>query len=165
MVGKAVPSHSSIASSGSSYFIPGPWGRILQPMARYVVDAPTLLRIVSDGVQIRADHQLVAPNSVRSEALSLLYGEVRRGERKEADALRLHERLTELKVRLLGDRVLRRTAWRIAREQGWDAIADAEYLAVTQLQADALVTVDMSLARKAAGIVPLASFDALTSGS
>jgi predicted nucleic acid-binding protein len=132
-------------------------------MARYAVDARTLLHIVSTGMQINPDHQLVAPNSVRSEALSLLYDEVRRGERTEADALQLHERLTEVKMRLLGDRVSRRTAWQIARERGWDAIGVAEYLAVAQLQADALVTVDESLARRADGIVPLASLDALAS--
>ncbi len=131
-------------------------------MARYVVDAPTLLHIVSAGVPIHPDHQLVAPNSVRSEALSLLYGQVRRGDLREEEALRLHERLTEVKMRLLGDRVSRRTAWRIAREHGWDAIGDAEYLAVTRLQADALVTVDESLARRAEGIVPVASPDALS---
>ena len=131
-------------------------------MARYVVDAPTLLHIVSVGVPIHPDHQLVAPNSVRSEALSLLYGQVRRGDLREEEALRLHERLTEVKMRLLGDRVSRRTAWRIAREHGWDAIGDAEYLAVTRLQADALVTVDESLARRAEGIVPVASPDALS---
>jgi predicted nucleic acid-binding protein len=134
-------------------------------MARYAIDAPTLLRIVSLGVQIHPDHQLVAPNSVRSEALALLYGEVRRGELTESEALRLHERLTEVKMRLLGDRVSRRTAWRIARECGWDDIGDAEYLAVTQLQADALITIDESRARRADGIVPVASLDALTSPS
>jgi predicted nucleic acid-binding protein len=64
-------------------------------------------------------------------------------------------------MRLLGDRVSRRTAWRIAREQGWDSTHDAEYLAVTKLQADALVTVDSALAGKANGLVPLASFDVL----
>jgi predicted nucleic acid-binding protein len=132
-------------------------------MARYVVDAPTLLHIVSSGVRVHPGHQLVAPSSVRSEALSLLYGQFRRGELSEADALRLHERLTEVKMRLLGDRVSRRTAWRIARERGWDAIGDAEYLAVTQLQADALITVDESLARSAEGIVPLAPPAALGS--
>ena len=134
-------------------------------MARYAIDAPTLLRIVSLGVQIHPDHQLVAPNSVRSEALALLYGEVRRGELTESEALRLHEQLTEVKMRLLGDRVSRRTAWRIARERGWDDIGDAEYLAVTQLQADALITIDESRARRADGIVPVASLDALTSPS
>jgi len=132
-------------------------------MARYVVDARTLLHIVSAGVQVHPEHQLVAPNPVRSQALSLLYEQVRRGELTEAEALRLHERLTEVKMRLLGDRVSRRTAWRIAREQDLDGIGEAEYLAVARLQADALVTIDDSLARTANGIVPLASLDALTS--
>jgi predicted nucleic acid-binding protein len=134
-------------------------------MTRFVVDAPTLLHIASAGLQIHPDHQLVAPNSVRSEALALMYANVRRGHLTEAEALRLQDGLTEVKMRLLGDRVSRRTAWRIAREQGWDAIGDAEYLAVAQLQADALVTIDESLARRADGIVPVASLEALTSAS
>ena len=132
-------------------------------MTRYVVDARTLLHIASTGMRIHPDHQLVARNSVRSEALSLLYDQVRRGELAEVEALRLHERLTEVKIRLLGDRVSRRTAWRIAREQGWDTIGDAEYVAVAQLQADALIPMDASLARRATGIVPVASPDALAS--
>ncbi|KUL36103.1 hypothetical protein [Streptomyces regalis] len=132
-------------------------------MTRYVVDARTLLHIVSTGVQIRPDHQLVAPNPVRSQALSLLFEQVSCGELDEVEALRMHERLTEVKMRLLGDRVSRRTAWRIAREHGWDTIGDAEYVAVTRLQADALVTIDEALARRADGIVPVASLDALSS--
>ncbi|MHB8458571.1 MAG: hypothetical protein ACYDAK_06530 [Candidatus Limnocylindrales bacterium] len=132
-------------------------------MARYVLDAPTLLHIVSAGVRVHPEHQLIAPNSVRSEALSLLYGRVRRGELTDAEALQLHEQLTEVKMRLLGDRVSRRTAWRIARERGWDEIGHAEYLAVTRLQADALITIDESLARRADGIVAVAPLDALLS--
>ena len=131
-------------------------------MTRYVVDAPTLVHIVSVGLQVQPGHQLVAPNAVRAEALQLLYERVRRGELAEDEALQLHERLTEVKMRLLGDRVSRRTAWHIAHDHEWDAIRDAEYLAVAKLQADALVTVDESLARGAEGIVPLASLDALT---
>jgi hypothetical protein len=38
---------------------------------------------------------------------------------------------------------------------------DAEYLAITRLQADALVTVDPDLTAKAAGLVPVAPFEAL----
>ena len=136
---------------------------MLRPMARYVVDAHALLRIASAGVTVHPDHQLVAPNSVRSELLSLLYDQVRLGDVSEDDALRLHERLTEVKIRLLGDRVSRRTAWRIAQEHGWVHIAGAEYLAVTLLQADALIALDDSLERRARGIVPLASLDALAS--
>ncbi|MFC5907727.1 type II toxin-antitoxin system VapC family toxin [Streptacidiphilus monticola] len=132
-------------------------------MTRYVVDARTLVHIVSTSLQVNPVHQLVAPGPVRSQALSLLFEQVRRGELDEAEALRLHERLTEIKMRLLGDRVSRRTAWRIARDLGWDTLGDAEYLAVTRLQADALVTIDETLAARAEGIVPLASLDALTS--
>ncbi len=63
-------------------------------------------------------------------------------------------------MRLLGDRVSRRTAWRIAREQDWDTLRDAEYLAVTRLQADAL-TVDARMAALAVSQVPVAPVDAL----
>lgn len=130
-------------------------------MTRYVVDAPTLLHIVSTDLRVHPDHRLVAPNSVRSEALELLYGQVRRGQLTEDEALQLHRRLTEVKIRLLGDRVSRRTAWRIARELDWETIGSAEYLAVTRLQADALITVDPSLARRAGGVVPLAKLEDL----
>lgn len=133
-------------------------------MSRYVIDAATLLQLVAHDIQPAPLHQIVAPNHIRSRALSLLFQAVRNGELTEDLALEHHERLTELKMRLLGDRVSRRTAWRIAREQGWETTYDAEYLAVTVLQADALVTVDPALARKAEGIVPVADLDALTAG-
>ena len=132
-------------------------------MARYVVDALALVQIASTGLRIHPDHQLVAPNSARSESLSLLYHQVRRGELTEDEALRLHERLTEVKIRLLGDRVSRRTAWRLAREHGWATLGLAEYLAVTLLQADALIALDEALVRRAEGLVPQASLDALVS--
>ena len=126
-----------------------------------MIDAPTLLHLVDDEVPVDAGHQLVAPNSIRSEALLLLLQQVRRGERSEQAALALHERMTEVKMRLLGDRVSRGTAWKIARQQDWDGLRDAEYLAVTRLQADALVTIDPELAAKAEGVVPVAPVDAL----
>ncbi len=126
-------------------------------MARYVIDAPTLLHLVDAQLRIDAAHQLVAPNSIRSEALELLLGEVRAGSRSEAAAMALHERMTEIKMRLLGDRVSRSTAWRIAREHDWDRLRDAEYLAVTRLQADALVTLDAGLVAAARGVVPVAT--------
>ena len=131
-------------------------------MTRYVIDAPTLLHLVATGVQVSSRHQIVAPNLIRSQALSLLLQAVRHGDLTEDVALQHHERLTELKMRLLGDRVSRRTAWRIAREQGWETTYDAEYLALTKLQGDALVTVDPALAAKAKNLVPLAQLEALT---
>jgi predicted nucleic acid-binding protein len=131
-------------------------------MARYVIDAPTLLRMVADDVHVSTAHQLVAPNLIRSQALTQLLQAVRSGELAEDRALEFHERLTRLKMRLLGDRVSRGTAWKIAREQGWETTYDAEYLAVARLQADALITVDATMASKAEGVVALAPFDALT---
>ena len=125
-------------------------------MARYVIDARTLLHLVTENVGISPTHQLVAPNLIRSQALSLLLAAVCEGEISEEVALRRHERLTEIKIRLLGDRVSRRTAWKIAREQGWQTTFDAEYLAVCKLQADALITIDQGFADRAAHIVPLA---------
>jgi len=77
--------------------------------------------------------------------------------------LTLHERMTETKIRLLGDRVSRRTAWRLALEHGWSSIEDAEYLAVAQLQAEALIALSPSLASMATGIVPLAQVSDLFS--
>ncbi len=131
-------------------------------MTRYVIDARTLLHIVANSIQLNPRHQIVAPNVIRSQALSLLFEAVRNGELTEDLALQHHQRLSELKMRLLGDRVSRRTAWRIAREQDWETTYDAEYLAVTELQADALITIDPAMARKARNVVPLADLDALT---
>jgi predicted nucleic acid-binding protein len=133
-------------------------------MARYAIDAPTLLHLVDGGLNVDPGHQLVAPNSIRSEALELLLQDVRAGKRTEAAALHAHERMTELKMRLLGDRVSRRTAWQIARQHDWDTVRDAEYLAITGLQADALITVDPRLAAAAQHIVPVAAIGELLAG-
>lgn len=75
--------------------------------------------------------------------------------------MKAHERMTETKLRLLGDRVSRRTAWQIARRHDWDTLRDAEYIAVTLLQADALATVDARLAGAARNAVPVAAIDDL----
>jgi len=130
-------------------------------MTRYAIDAPTLLHLVSAGIRADTGHQLVAPSVIRSQALALLFAAMRAGELTDDQALEQHERLTALKMRLLGDRVSRRTAWRIARDHGWETTYHAEYIAVAQLQADALVTIDPALASKAQHLVPLAGLDAL----
>lgn len=126
-------------------------------MARYVIDPPTLIQLVDANLDLDPGHQLVAPNSIRSEAMDLLLHDVRAGKRSEAAALQTHERMTALKMRLLGDRVSRRTAWQIARQHDWASLRDAEYIAITQLQADALITVDPGLAASAGDTVPLAA--------
>ena len=130
-------------------------------MSRYVIDARTLLQLVDQHVLLNPDNGLVAPTRIRSEALQLLLDEVNQGVRDQRDALTAHTRMTELTMRLLGDRMSRSTAWKIARAQGRPTLRDAEYLAVTRLQADALVTVDPELAAKADGIVPVAPWKSL----
>jgi predicted nucleic acid-binding protein len=57
--------------------------------------------------------------------------------------------------------VLRRRAWELADELGWASTYNAEYVALTQLQADAFVTLDAELASSVKGIVATASIDAL----
>jgi predicted nucleic acid-binding protein len=131
-------------------------------MTRFVIDAPTLLHVVAERVRVAPHHQLVAPQLLRSQALALLFDAVRGGELTEAEAMDRHDALTGVKVRLLGDRVSRRVAWQIAREHGLASTSDAEYLAVTRLQADAFVTVDPDARERAEGVVPVATVDALT---
>ncbi|MHB8333586.1 MAG: hypothetical protein ACYDEH_01615 [Acidimicrobiales bacterium] len=130
-------------------------------MTRFVIDPPTLVRLVAQSVTLPDSHYLVAPNSLRTRALEILLTQVRDGALDERDALILHERMTALKVRLLGDRVSRRTAWNLATTNSWDDLSDAEYVAVTQLQADKLVAGDARLAERATGLVVVASFDEL----
>jgi predicted nucleic acid-binding protein len=135
-------------------------------MTRFVIDPLTLVHLAEDDLlTVNPAHQLVAPSSIRSQALDLLLRRVRSGTLTEQEALQLHERITELKMRLLGDRVSRRAAWRIAMDHDWSTVLDAEYLAVAKLQADALVTLDPELARKAAGVVPLAKVTDVKEGS
>jgi predicted nucleic acid-binding protein len=131
-------------------------------MTRFVIDAPTLLHLVADGVAVAPGHQLVAPQLLRSQALDLLFDAVRKGELTEDEALDRHEVMTGVKVRLLGDRVSRRVAWRIAREHGLDSTTDAEYLALTRLQADLFVTVDPAARERAEGVVPVGTVDQLS---
>jgi hypothetical protein len=119
-------------------------------MARDVIDVPTLLHLVTNGAKVSRQHQLVAPDLIRSQALSLFVYAVRDGELTEEIAS-TSQRLTELKMRLLGDRVSRRTAWRIARDHGWETTFDGEHLAVTKLQADGLVTIDFRPSQKGQG--------------
>ena len=73
---------------------------------RYGIDATTLLHVLDHDLPLDPSHQLVAPSTIRSEALGILLADVRAGRRTENDALALHERITELKMRVLGDRVV-----------------------------------------------------------
>jgi predicted nucleic acid-binding protein len=130
-------------------------------MTRFVVDCDTLLRIAAGEVEVAAQHQLVAPTLVRSQALAGLYEAARRGEITAAEGVERVTRINSLKVRFLGDKVLQRQAWKVADELGWETTYDAEYVALTKLQADAFVTSDRDLAQAVSGLVQTATVDAL----
>lgn len=133
-------------------------------MARFVVDCETLLRIASGEIEVAPEHTLVAPALVRSQALSALYEAARRGEIPAAEGIERVRRINSLKVRFLGDRVLQRQAWKVAEQLGWETTYDAEYVALTKLQADAFVTSDHALAEAVSGLVETVPVDALRTG-
>jgi predicted nucleic acid-binding protein len=131
-------------------------------MTRYVISPDVAVRLAHDQAVIRDEHQLLAPTLFRSQTLSLLYQAVRRGEMTRKDADRQLDYVRGLRIRLLGDRVLQDVAWKLADQLGWPDTLDAEYVALTRLQADAFVTLDTKLARAVKGIVATASIDALS---
>jgi predicted nucleic acid-binding protein len=130
-------------------------------MTRFGIDADVAIRLAREGVVVSVAHQLVAPSRLRSEALSSIYRAVLAGDVERAEGLRILDGITTMRIRILGDRVSRGTAWRLAEKLGWDDTTDAEYLAVAQLQADAFVTLDPARAALAEGIITIASFEAL----
>ncbi|MFI5054523.1 MAG: type II toxin-antitoxin system VapC family toxin [Acidimicrobiia bacterium] len=130
-------------------------------MTRFVVDAGAVLHLASEEVEISGGHKLLAPTLLRSQTLSALHVAVQRGEIPADVARDRLNRIGRMPIRLLGDAVLRRRAWDLADRLGWESTYDAEYVALTQLQADALVTLDAELARSLEGIIATASIDAL----
>ena len=130
-------------------------------MTRFVVDASAVLHLASEGIEVSGTHQLLAPTLLRSQTLSALHEAVQRGEIPADVARDRLARIGRMPIRLLGDAVLRRRAWDVADKLGWASTCNAEYVALTQLQADAFVTLDADLARSVEGIVSAASIDAL----
>jgi predicted nucleic acid-binding protein len=130
-------------------------------MTRFVVDCGAVLHLATEGIEVAAEHELLAPTLLRSQTLSALHEAVHRGEIPPDVALERLKRIWALPIRLLGDAVLRRRAWDLAGQLGWAETYDAEYVALTQLQADAFVTLEAELARRVEGVVPTARIEAL----
>ena len=130
-------------------------------MTRFVVDSSAVLHLASADTEVPGKHKLLAPTLLRSQTLSDLHEAVQRGELPPDVARERLTRVGRMKIRLLGDAVLRRRAWELADQLGWASTYDAEYVALTQLQADAFVTLDAELARSIQRIVPVASIDDL----
>ena len=125
---------------------------------RFVVALDVALRLLQERTTIPQHNRLVAPTLLRSQILSQLFQSVARLDFDRAEANARLDHMRALKIRLLGDRVLQKLAWDIAEELAWDNTLQAEYVALTKLQADAFVTLDRSLAKSLKGVVPLASF-------
>jgi predicted nucleic acid-binding protein len=130
-------------------------------MTRYIVDSSAVLRLAAEGFEDPGEHELLAPTLIRSQVLSTLHEAVHRGELAAEVAADRLARVARIPMRLLGDAVLRKVAWKLADEHGWASTYDAEYLALTKLQGDALITLDDELARKAEDVVAVASIDEL----
>jgi predicted nucleic acid-binding protein len=130
-------------------------------LTRFVVDSSAVLHLVRKGIDVPDEHELLAPTLLRSQVLSTLHEAVHRDEVAAEVARDDLARINRMSIRLLGDAVLRRRAWDLADRLGWASTYDAEYLALTQLQADAFVTLDADLARRAEEVVQIASIDAL----
>ena len=131
-------------------------------MTRFVIGPDVALRLAHAEAVIPDEHHIVAPTLLRSQLLSLLYQAVRRGEMTRTDADRVLSYVRGLRIRLLGDRVLQNVAWRIADQLGWPDTYAAEYIALTQLQADAFITLDAELARAVKELVTTAPIEALS---
>jgi predicted nucleic acid-binding protein len=130
-------------------------------VTRFVVDAGVVLQLASVEIEVPAKHKLLAPTLLRSQTLSALHEAVHRGELPADVARERLRRIAAIPIRLLGDAVLRRRAWDVAEQLGWASTYDAEYIALTQLQADAFITLDATLARSVEGIVAVAPIDEL----
>jgi predicted nucleic acid-binding protein len=131
-------------------------------MARYVVTPSVAVLLAREQIEPADRHRILAPALLRSQVLSLLYQEVRTGVLTKEDASRQLDHIRGLRIRLLGDRVLQRVAWKVADQLGWPDTFTAEYVALTQLQGDALVTEDRELAEAVASLVAVVSIDALS---
>ncbi len=130
-------------------------------MTKYVIGPDVAVRLARHEVVIPDEHHLLAPTLLRSQMLSLLYRAVRQGEITKKDADRQLNYVRALRLRLLGDRVLQNVAWKLAEQLGWPDTLDAEYVALTQLQADAFITLAAALARAARNLVVVAPIETL----
>lgn len=130
-------------------------------MTVYVIDARAAIELVRAGYEGGSEWELFAPTLLRSQVLAILHAELAAGRGEARQVLDLAEQACRLPRRLLGDAVLRQTAWAIATEQGWPDTYDAEYIALTRLHGEALIAGDNSLRKKAAGLVRTETVDHL----
>jgi predicted nucleic acid-binding protein len=130
-------------------------------MTRFVIDTGTTLHLASASVEVSPGHQLHAPTLWRSETLSALYEAVRRDEIATEVARERLAYINRMKIRLLGDALLRRRAWDVAEQLDLATTYEAEYVALAQLQKCTLVSTDKRWLKRVGNLVPTATVDAL----
>ena len=131
-------------------------------MTRYVIGPDVAIRLAGDEAVVPDGHHMLAPALLRSQMLSLLYQAVHRGEMTKKDAERRLDYAQGMRIRLHEDHhFLEKAAWKVADQLGWSDTFDAEYVALTQLEADALITLDRQLADAVKGLVTVAPIEAL----
>ena len=130
-------------------------------MAKYVIFPDVALRLAAENAVLPAEHKLLAPTLLRSQLLARLYQLVREGALTKKEAEQHLNYVRGLRMRLLGDRVLQQVAWKIAAQLAWPDTLDAEYVALTQLQADALVSFDEDIIAAVTDLVAVAPYEAL----
>lgn len=130
-------------------------------MTKYVIGPEVALRLAVENAVLPPEHQLLAPTLLRSQLLARLYRLVHDGKLTKEEAEQHLSYVRGLRMRLLGDRVLQEVAWEVAEQLGWPDTMDAEYVALTKLQADALVTFNDEIIAAVTDLVVVAPFAAL----
>jgi len=130
-------------------------------VTRYVIAPDVAIRLAREEAVVRDEHELLAPTLLRSQVLSMLFRAVQGGDLSASEAENAIGYVRRLRLRLLGDRVLQSVAWDVADQLGWPDTFDAEYVALTQLHADALITLDRHLAGAVKDLVTVAPIEAL----
>lgn len=130
-------------------------------MGSYVLASDAAILLAEKRFAVSNAHELLAPSLLRSQVLSRLYRATLAGELTKERADQHLAYIRALRMRLLGDRVLHNVAWKLAEQHGWPDTMDAEYVALTQLHGDALITHDRKLAKTVKGLVEVAPIDVL----
>jgi predicted nucleic acid-binding protein len=134
-------------------------------VTRFVIDTGATLELAKASAVVSPTHKLHAPTLWRSDVLSALYEAVRGDELSEEVAREQLRYINGMKIRLLGDAVLRRRAWEVAEQLDLETTYSAEYVALAQVQKCTLVSTDKRWLNRVKDLVPTATIDALRNAS